>query len=592
MKLSKIYANQEKFKTIHFNSGLNIIYGDISSEDHTDGTVEEHNLGKTSLVHLISFLLLEKIDQNSYFIAFSEKFLNWEFYLEIKLNDGKYVTIRRSVGDYNKIAFKRHELKDQDFTDEEEWDYKDLSIHTIKDEINPIKIFEKEYLKFDVQNEFGFRSFLSYVLRTQDDYSDVFKLNKFQGGDSLWKPQLLDLFGFDYKLLDRKYEIDDEIKSARKVISKLQTTDEDDKYELRAAIEAKEGEKAEAQRLIDQFNFYTQDNEINRDLVKDIEQRISLLNDKKYSLTYDIDQIQQSLDTEQPHSLEVEDLQNFFNEIEVAFPNALKKEYSEVIAFSRQLSEEREKYLKDELRDLQKHLRNANSQLRDLDIQRAEMLSSLTQKDSFNKFKQYQSRLALIDNQIFTFKQQLRDIERIELLKEEQDKRKEQLDIVKQAISVMLDNDPNEYISIRKQFTDIYRRVFEYTGTLIVKLNTKGNITFQPLVFSDKANQNMTGKSKGYTSRRIMCVSFILAVMATYADKSFYRFAYNDGIMEGWGDGHKRSFIELVRQYAVEYDIQYITSVIKSDIPDDFEFIPGEIVRTLTKDDTLFNVDF
>jgi uncharacterized protein YydD (DUF2326 family) len=229
-------------------------------------------------------------------------------------------------------------------------------------------------------------------------------------------------------------------------------------------------------------------------------------------------------------------------------------------------------------------------QLQELNGQRSEMLSMLTQKDSFKKFKDYQSSLSEIDNQIFNYQQQLRDLDRIQLFEEEQDKRSDQLKEVKKQITAMLDSDPKSYLDIRRLFTEIYKAVFEYTGTIVVKLNTQNNVSFQPIVLD--AGESMTGKSQGNTSRHVMCVSFILAVMATYSDQSFFRFAYNDGVMDGWGDSHKKSFIKLVREYADKYDIQFVTSMINSDLPKDFAFEDDEIVRTLSKVDTLFNIDF
>lgn len=589
MKLSKIYSNQKDFKVISFNDGFNVIFGDIMDTD-TEGSVEEHNLGKTSLVHLIDFLLLKRLESENFLIKFSEKFLNWEFYLEIKLNDGSFLTIRRSVGNYNLVAFKSHTTKDQDFVDEEEWDYKDLQIYSRDDRKSPTKILESEYLKFDVLNNYPFRTFLNYLLRTQDDYVDVFKLNSFKGADSNWKPQILELLGYNPELLDKKYELDEDIKLSKKLVARLKDTNEDDKYAIRAAIGTKKEERKSIESLIDRFDFYKNDDELNKSLVTEVESKISLLNDRKYAISYDIEEIQSSLSMERPHDIGIEQLQGFFDELKVHFEDSLKKEYSDVIEFTKQLSEERQVYLKDQLKTLKQQLKNTNIQLRSLNDDRARILSTLTQKDSFRKFKSYQAGLATIDGEIFHYEQQLRDIDRIELFKEEQEKLGDSLKELKKQITVMLESDPQPYLAIRSLFTKIYKTVFEYTGTLAVKMNTAGNVSFEPVVLD--AGDALTGKSHGNTSRHVMCASFILAVMAAYSDKSFFRFAYNDGVMEGWGDSHKRSFIKLVREYAEDYDIQFITSMINSDMPSNFSFKEGEVVRTLSKTDTLFGVDF
>ena len=106
MKLSKIYSNNEKFKPIIFNEGFNIIYADVENTvDETTGKVQEHNLGKTSLVYLIDLLLLKGVTKKNFFGKYGEKFSDWVFFLEIKLNNGEYLTIRRGVNPNTKISF-------------------------------------------------------------------------------------------------------------------------------------------------------------------------------------------------------------------------------------------------------------------------------------------------------------------------------------------------------------------------------------------------------------------------------------------------------------------------------------------------------
>ena len=116
MKLSKIYANNQKFKPIIFNEGFNVIFANIDNEINQDtGKVQEHNLGKTSLVYLIDFLLLKGVDKNNLFgkPKNKENFSDWVFFLEIKLNNGEYLTIRRAVNPSTKTSFKKHFSKHQ-----------------------------------------------------------------------------------------------------------------------------------------------------------------------------------------------------------------------------------------------------------------------------------------------------------------------------------------------------------------------------------------------------------------------------------------------------------------------------------------------
>ena len=109
MKLIKLYCNQ-KFKQITFNrdgGGLNVILADILSTSDESNT---HNLGKSLLLDIIDFCLLAKLSNSHWLITTTDSdgaplFEDYVFYLEIELNSGKFVTIRRSVSQATKIGF-------------------------------------------------------------------------------------------------------------------------------------------------------------------------------------------------------------------------------------------------------------------------------------------------------------------------------------------------------------------------------------------------------------------------------------------------------------------------------------------------------
>lgn len=65
MQLSRLYSNKpDKFDAIEFNCRdrsdvINVVYGAVT--DRKDEKKDSHNLGKTTLVHLIDFLFLKEI---------------------------------------------------------------------------------------------------------------------------------------------------------------------------------------------------------------------------------------------------------------------------------------------------------------------------------------------------------------------------------------------------------------------------------------------------------------------------------------------------------------------------------------------------
>ncbi len=233
MKLSKLYCNQQ-FKNIIFNTqqgGLNAILAEV--KDKSIGK-NQHNLGKSKLVELIDFLLLKGIDKKG---AFWTAINDYEFYLEVLLNNGKYLTIKRSITNNTKICFRLDEITSSEFIFYADWDYVNIPLDKAKEKLN-----ELMDLDFCKNAGYSYRSVVGYSLRGQNDYDrqrqSIFQLTKFKGKDKDWKPVLFALLGFDGNLLRKKYDTEDFIGNQIKAI-KEQEKDFDLKNEERDDIVGK-----------------------------------------------------------------------------------------------------------------------------------------------------------------------------------------------------------------------------------------------------------------------------------------------------------------------------------------------------------------
>ena len=539
-------------------------------------------------------MLLKKVTKDNILLKYKEKFSGWVFFLEIKLNNGEYLTIRRAVDPNTKISFKKHLSKSQNFTQEANWDYKDLALTSRDAKKNPKEILEKEYLKFDVNIDYAYRnSFLPYLLRTQNDYEDPFKLNRFQGKHTDWKPALFQLLGFNGKLLKEKYNLDEEKKEKNKHIKKLKAKHSEvsnEIYKIKAVIEAREDEKRQIQEKIDKFDFYSKEKNINFDLVRNVESDISSLNKERYVLEHYIEKIKQSLDAKNKPSLQMDEIKKLYEESKIFFPDNLAKNYQEVMDFASQITRERAKYLQEELDELQNEYNNKSEQLKKLSKERGEMLSILQEKDTFIKYKKYQEDLVTIEKEIYSYQSKIESIENYEKYINETKEAEEKIKECSLRIKEEINRDNADYTQIKSIFQQIYRETFEFTALLFVEPNKNGNVEFKAELLDQ--SQNLTGKGDGDTATKILCASFVLAILSHYSTKSFFRFAYHDGILQGWGNNHKTLFIELVRRYCKKFGIQYMISLIKSDIPFDLKIKDQEMVRELSKQDTLFGFKF
>ena len=108
MKLSRLYSNDARFHSIVFNDGLNVVLGKVTRR--YDMLRDSHNLGKSSLIEVLDFMMLKELKADSFFKKYANIFSSHIFYIELLLNDSTYLTIRRAVANPNNISFIKSEV--------------------------------------------------------------------------------------------------------------------------------------------------------------------------------------------------------------------------------------------------------------------------------------------------------------------------------------------------------------------------------------------------------------------------------------------------------------------------------------------------
>lgn len=130
-------------------------------------------------------------------------------------------------------------------------------------------------------------------------------------------------------------------------------------------------------------------------------------------------------------------------------------------------------------------------------------------------------------------------------------------------------------------------------------INSKDNVDFPPPKVHDKKNK-ITAKDEGNTYKKLLCVCFDLAILTSYSNQSYFRFVYHDDVLSQQDNGIKERLLKLVNKLCLEFNIQYIISVIKADLPMNEKdeliyFNENEVVLKLNDKDetgTLFGFDF
>jgi uncharacterized protein YydD (DUF2326 family) len=562
MKLVKIYTNQKPFRHTRFNRGFNVILGEPKEKKIKEK--DTHNLGKTLLIHVIDFLMLKQTGKDHLFMKHRELFTGYVFYLEIELNSGKFLVIRRGVDNPSKISFKLNSSELETYEENLLWDHESLPFEKARYTLN-------EYLNFNVAISWKYRKSISYFLRTQQDFNDVFQLAKYNKGPHRdWKPFLFQMLGFDCKPVLEKYETEEKKRELLDLVSQVQEkfaigAEESDK--IRGIIEIKTEEKKTVEKKIDNFNFYLQDKEINQKLVDEIDAKISTLNTIRYNVTEEIKKIEESLGTNVPQ-IDMDELKQLYEEVEIFFPDNLVKGYKDLKTFNLQVSEERKKYLKERLAELNVELGPMEKELANLDNMKSELLSVLKDKDSYEKFKHYQKSLAKIEAEIVRLEEKLINLDKAAQLETQIETLNDELKAKAEAIRELITQSNDFYKEVRRQFNRLIKAVLNVPAIISISQNQNGNIEYHADI-QDPEKMEITAQGYGTTYRKLLCMAFDLAVLITYSSRSFYRFVYHDGPLEGLDNRKKINFLNTVRHICKEHNLQYILTVIDSDIPRD-----------------------
>ena len=583
MKLSRLYSSKpDLFEPVEFVSGLNVVMAEIRLPENRNK--DTHNLGKTTLGRMLDFGFLAGRDAKLFLFKHLDLFKNFDFFLEIELEDASYVTIRRGVDEATKISFKKHQAGHQDFSmlPLAEWDHQEVPFDRARELLDGL-------LDWRALKPWAFRKGLGYLLRSQDDFRDVFHLRKFASGHADWKPFLAHILGFDAPLVARHYEKEEELAQkqaiAQTIKNELGGSIEDiSKIEGILLLKQKESEKK--QKLLDAFDFRAQDKDRTKQLVDDVDEPIAALNAERYSLNQNRKKILTSLEDDQI-LFNPDEAQRLFDEAGVLFKGQIKKDFQQLIAFNKAITEERRGYLQEERVEVDANLKRINAELSALGKKRSDMLSFLSGTDVFSKYKQVSDEMVTLRADITSLERQrgflrrLQDLRTdIRALTEERGRLQTQVeaDVEKQ------NSDKSSLFSIiRLFFSEIVEEVINRKALLSVSPNKEGHLDFKAEILDESGNA--TSADLGHTYRKLLCIAFDMAVLRAHLDDKFPRFVYHDGVFESLDDRKKEILLSVIRRYA-DLGIQPVITLIDSDLParsntDDSVFVDSEIVLTL-----------
>lgn len=564
MKLSKLYSDRpDKFTPINFVSGLNVVLAEIRLPENRDK--DTHNLGKTTLGRMLDFGFLAARDAKFFLFKYPDLFKDFTFFLEIELPDGSYVTVRRSVVEASKVAFKKHAVGHQDYLtlSVHEWDHYDVPFDRARDLFDSI-------LDWRTLKPWSFRKGLGYFLRSQDDFRDVFHLQKFANIHADWKPFLAHILGFDADLVTRHYAKEQELNEKKSIVQAINQElggSVEDASKIDGMLLLKQQEVEKKQQLLDAFDFRAQDKAQTKQLVDEVDEKIAVLNSQRYSLAHTRKKIIASLEEDQI-LFNPDDAKKLFEEAGVLFAGQIKKDFHQLIAFNRAITDERHVYLQEERAEIEAELKRINADLNALGKRRSDMLAFLSGTDTFAKYKQVSAELITLCADITSLERQRAFLHRLQELRADirtltEDRGRLQTEIETNVEAQNADKS-SLFSTIRLFFNEIVEEVVDRKALLSVSPNQQGHLEFKAEILDEAGNA--TSADMGHTYRKLLCIAFDMAVLRAHLDNRFPRFVYHDGVFESLDDRKKENLLLVIRRYT-ELGIQSVITLIDSDLP-------------------------
>lgn len=572
MKLSKIYSNRrDAFYPVLFRDGLNVVMAEIRLPENKNK--DTHNLGKSTLGVLLDFCLLSRRDAKMFLIKHDDLFGGFVFFLEVELDSGGFVTIRRSVDEASKISFKRHLAPNQDFQDldESQWDHYQVPFERSK-------VILDGLLSLNAVKPWDFRKGLGYFLRTQDDYSDVFKLKRFASEHADWKPYVSHILGFDANLISSFYEIEDEISKLRaseKVINSELGGSIEDIGRIEGLLLLKQQQARDLQSRLDGFDFRDHDKETTKDLVDQIDTDIADYNSERYSLMFNRRKLQASLEDGEI-AFDPDQAAKIFAEVGVLFEGQIRRDYDQLISFNRAITEERRQYLLEEMADINARLVTVGEELNRLGLRRSEALSFLSDTDIVRKYKEASDELVVLKSDVATLERQREHLQSLQKLRKEIREALDAKSHFEAALEEEFDSknsthNESIYKVIRLLFNGVIHSVLHQNALLTVRLNQKHHPEFEAEILDEVGNA--TSAQRGYSYKKLLCVAFDLALVRAHLGTGFPSFVYHDGVFESLDKRKKSNLLEVMREYS-NLGIQQVVTLIDTDAPPSVDGLP------------------
>lgn len=509
MRLKKLYSSLKSFREIQFNDDFSIIVGKTLKPNDVS-----HNLGKTTVLNLIKFILFNY--SGTFLTYIKEKYPDTIFSIDFIQND-----INRS---FNRGFARRanNEPKEVETT-----------------------------IAYD------------YFIRTQDelDTNNGFIKPSYKGKEIGWKPKVTSILGFDDQLMRKKLQLMDDCKQLETAIKALRSIKSNEQEKEKKVEELSKEKKNIEDSIAKLMLFNTENTDINR-LVNTIDETLFKIKSQIYEKKTEIRKIEKALEKLNKTQFDSRKVESIFNQINLYFEKQVKHSFEELDNFYNEIYSNRKIVLDENLRNSNLILKTLENNANELDLQRASLLEQLANIDAIHIYEAKHKELIDIEKEIAVLSQTQTIANISELENQYSEKQTEELETAAKLAS-NIDKSRMQFDEINAIYSDIMKSVLDIDSELKIIKHKTGNISF------DVQSYNMGTESaqlKGDSAKKLSAAAIDIAIRCI--QNKDHGFLAQDGIIDALDKNSAALFIKKVKQLIGKYNFQYITTALKEKLPD------------------------
>ena len=531
MFLHDVYANDSRFKTLHFHEGMNILLAERASNASDNDS--RNGAGKTSLIHILRYLLGGTLRKGNPLL--SDELSKFTPAAHIELAQG-CVSVERPLRPKSNAKVK----VDGILMDSDEW--KTLLGRVYGLNGNEVRPTVGQLTAQTVRTQFD------DCLKTYDAERD-WEIGARIGYLLGLSPSVLCLAGDITKLRSNKSTLKQAIRD--EVLPGVSLKEAEIRSELVAAQRKRDA-------LASDLSTFTVDEQYTDHQKKAdaLSQEIRSLNDESLSLRQrqrDLTIAMQDEDDANPASSEeiMRRLRSMYDEVGVVIPDASLRRYGDVRSFHESVIRNRKLFLESELNQVERRLRDNREQERQLDVERAEIMRLLDSSMALETFREMQRELNEFDVQVEQLEQRLKlaaSFADIDLTI------KEKTTDARIALRLQMEEHRQQIDEAISLFSKIGHEIYrDREMSLIIRDTEKGVFKVEPRISGDS--------SAGIAQVETFILDMVCMVIAMSQGRAPRLLVHDSRLFDSMDDRQVTSCLNIGARLADEHGFQYIVTM-------------------------------